>query len=150
MKQITKPTFFTLIFTISLIFAVGCKRELTPMEKMFSSVESVRLNLTGTCFASEDNSCLIDFRRESRYKVFVKKNGEWRQFNGQRYFITYSSDNSVCVECSYMESYGTDKFAEGILTPKYFELKEKNGTPKQFKNMRIITNSEAKSIYEGQ
>ncbi len=150
MRKITKTTLFTLLFTISLIFAVGCKRELTPMEKMFSSVESVKSSLIGTCFASEDNSCLIDFRRESRYKVFVKENGEWRQFNGERYFITYSSDNSVCVECSYMKCSGTDKFADGILTPKYFELKEKNGTPKRFENMRIVTNSEAKIIYEGQ
>lgn len=123
------------------------KEEKSPIQLLFSSVDNLKSGIVGMSFASANDDCLIDMRRESRYKIFIRDNGSWETFNGEKYGITYDGNNQLCVEYLDMKDYGADKFAYGLFTPNDLTLRIKDDKVINFKNFRIITTYELEELY---
>ena len=144
---------FYLLFVVlfSAICLAGCnhKKE-SPIGKLFSSEQSLKEGLIGKDFVSEDYTCLIDFRRENRYKIFVKEspNSEWIQFDGKKYRITTDSEGEVCIEFDYLEQNGGDHNAKGKFTYNEFTLTYFHGKTLKFHDFKIITADEGRTVYE--
>ena len=121
----------------------------TPIQELFSSMDNLKTNFVGMDYVSSDNTCVIDMRRDTRYKIFIKENGDWKQFDGTKYRTTYNSENKLCVEFEHMEMNGSQEKANAIFTPEKLILTYKNGKALEFNDFRITTSDEAGSIIEG-
>ena len=121
--------------------------EKSPIQMVFSSVDNLRSNVIGMCFVSANDDCLIDMRRENRFKIFIRNHDGWRQFEGKKYMITYDRNNQPCVEYEYMKENGADNTAYGLFTPNDLSFRINNGKVINFKNFRIITADEASELY---
>lgn len=120
----------------------------SPIYKLFESEQSLRDGLIGKCFVSADQTCLVDFHRKTRYKIFIKEtpNSDWTQFNGEEYRITYNSKDEVCIEFDKLTNID-DLRAKGIFTPSELALTI-DGQTLKFRDFKIVTNDESRTIYE--
>ena len=149
MKKYLYLLFVALFATMSFsIASCDSKKNDSPIYKLFESESSLREGLIGKVFVSEDQNCLMDFRRESRFKIFIKEpsSGEWIQFDGEKYRITYYNKDEVCIELPYFEQNGGDASAEGVFTPSEFKINFLPGGTIKFKDFRIISTDEAAEI----
>lgn len=131
------------IIVATLLFT-ACGSKDKGMEKLFSSEQSLRDGIKDKAMASEDNNCFINFLDDKTAKVFVKESGDpgFTQFKFYDYRITYL-DGELCVEFPRNENHD---HAYAILTQDELILDYKSKKYK-FKNIRIITQSEAEKIY---
>ena len=121
----------------------------SPIYKLFQSEQSLRDGLIGKEFVSSDKRCIIDFRRDTRHKIFIKENinDDWTQFDGEKYGITYNSNDELCIEFYHLDQNSGDEVATGIFTPSDFTLTYYPGKSFKFNDFKIITHDEARTIY---
>lgn len=121
----------------------------SPIYMLFQSEQSLKDGLIGKNFVSSDKRCIIDFRRETRYKIFIKENinDDWTQFDGEKYRITYNSNDELCIEFDYLDQNGGDENAKGVFTPSDFTLTYFHGKTLKFGDFKITTADEARTIY---
>lgn len=117
----------------------------SPIWQLFSSMDNLKNNITGMYFVSANNDCIIDMSRDSRYKIFIKNNGEWLQFNGEKYQVTYSG-NDLCIDYKNLNG-PEDGYAMAIFTPQKLTLTCKSGKEYTAKDFRIASSSEAEQAY---
>lgn len=156
MKKQIFLTIVAILATFSFL-VMSCKskekneKEETPIAKLFSSEQTLKEGITGKNFVSADNKCLMDFRRENRFKIFIKESQDqdWIQFDGEEYRITTNSKGETCMEFDSLDENSGDNNAKAVFTPEEFTLTYFNGNSSTFNDFKIVTEDEAGAIYEG-